>query len=367
MLKNLIEKRSALIAEYDALKNKVFEVEKRSVFSNDELVKVNELKQQIEELDLSIKAEKEMEEKRSTKIEVVAQSAPNIITNRNQIENEFRSLIVNGQGKMNVGFEQLESRATVTTSTNSHFKHSQMADNVSIDNGELVLESLGAKKYFFDSGNVDFPAISNIIGTFAGSEGGTVADASLSSAKKTLVPSFVSASIEVTKSFIAQSKPQNILDIMAELRYGIEKAVEKRALDSMSGLTAVASGSTLYGSVLNLEAAMNGAGTGYIFSKSGVAKAKQSKVGTDQGMVWANGMVNGYVAKRSTLISADHAYFGDFRSVGLAFWGDITLEVITDATLARDGKVLVIASALADGSFLDANKVKVIKNVSAHA
>jgi hypothetical protein len=362
-LKQLIERRSALFAEYDKIKA-ALDAEKRTAYSNEEREAVKKIKLEIADLDARIADEKAIEEKRNQKLDFVASSAPAIISNRNTVFTEFRNLAIAGNGKMSL--DNVFQRSDITTSSNDDFKYTHSATGLSIDNGELVLDALGAKTYFFESGNVSFPSITSIEGAFATTEGGAVADRTLTDASKVLTPRFVSASLTITKSFIAQSKPENIQDLINELKYGIEKAVEARALNSMTGLTAVSSGSTLYASVLNMEAAVKGAGTGYIFSASGTAKAKQSKVGTDQTMVWKDGMVNGYAAKRSVLISANHCYYGDFRSVAKAYWGGMSVEFITDATLAASGRVLVIASALADSSYTDSAKVSVLKNVNAY-
>lgn len=154
--------------------------------------------------------------------------------------------------------------------------------------------------------------------------------------------------------------------------FAVQKAVEKKAIDSMATLTNVTSGATgstglsLHGITLNMEAAINGAGTGYIFSKNGVERAKKAKIDAGSGqLVWKDGIVNGYKAVRSSLMTnAGHAYYGDFRSVVMAYFGEgITLEIISDSTLARKGSVLIIASGLADAGYTDANKIAVAKNI----
>jgi hypothetical protein len=68
---------------------------------------------------------------------------------------------------------------------------------------------------------------------------------------------------------------------------------------------------------------------------------------------------------RSTLqTNANHGYLVSKDAVAMAYWGDgIQIEIITDATLGRKGNVLLIASALADGSYTDANGIALIKNV----
>jgi hypothetical protein len=368
MLKSLIEKRTALFAEYDALKAKL-ETEKRTAFTNEEREAVNKIKLDIEELDNQIKVEKDIEEKRNAKLDILSVSAPAIITsNHKDFAAELRNLGLAGQGKMSVPFNAYEKRATVTTSTNAAFKYTDQVPGLSIDNGELVLDALGAAKtYFFESGAQSFPSISPIDAASASSEGASISDVTLTSAAKVLTPTFKSASVEVTKVFLASSKPENIADLIAELRFSLEKQVEKDAFSSMSGLTAASTGSTLYASVLNMEAAIRGPLAGYVFNAAGVAKAKQSKVGTDQKMVWENGFVNGYAAKRSVLSQSNYAYALAPNSIGKAYWGDIQIEVISDSTLARAGKVLLIASVLADAGCLDNNRVSIIKNVSAHS
>jgi hypothetical protein len=367
MLKELVEKRRKLIAEYDAIKKQA-ETEKRSVYNNEERTKINELKLSIDEIDATIDTEKSMTEARSKKIDLITVNTPNIQIAKN--DDEFRSFLQTGNGgKWTMPGEEFEKRATITTSSNSQLKYTDMAEGLSINEQELVLQSLGAQVSFFDSGNIDYPSMSAIVGTF-GTEDNQVSDQSLTTAKKTLTPTFVSASLEISKTFIAQSKQKNIDDLKNALVYAVQKAVEKRTIDSMASLSNVLSGATgttrsLHGIVLNMEASINGAGTGYVFSTAGTEKAKKAKIDAGSGqLVWRDGIVNGYSAKRSTLMSnSGHAYYGDFKSVVMAYWGGVTIELVTDSTLARKGNVLVIASTLADGSYTDANKIAVAKNI----
>jgi hypothetical protein len=366
MLKQLIEKRSALFADLDKIRNQR-ENEKRE-YTEKEHTDVNDLLLKIDDNEKQIQLESKIAEKRNMKLDGIAAQDANVnISNNKDYVQEFRNLALQGQGKMTVPYNSIQKRTTITTTSNAAFKYTDQVAGLSIDNGELVLDSLGASKtYYFESGSQAFPSITSIEAAFASAEGTSVADRTLTSASKTLNPTFVSASIEVTKTFLASSKPENIADLMAELRYAIEKQVEARAFNSMTGLTAASTGGTLHAGVLAAEAAVKGSLAGYVFNAAGTSKAKQSKVGTDQTMVWSNGMVNGYPAKRSVLSPANYGYALAPGSIGKAYWADFGIEIVTDSTLAREGKVMIIASALADSGCLDNNKVAIIKNVSSH-
>lgn len=355
MNKELIEKRKALIAEFDAIKVKA-ETEKRSAYTNEERTRVNEIKIELSDIDARIADEKEINEKRNVKLDLLTQATPTVESV--QAKDEFRSFIQSGKaGKFTMPMSEFEKRATVTTTSNPSFKFTDMKDGLSVAEHELVLQKLGGQVAYFDAGNVDYPSITNIIGTF-GTEDSTIADQSLVSVKKTLVPTFVSASIEVSKSFLLQSKSKNIDDLKNALVYGIQKAVERRVLNSLSGATS-ATGSTAFNKAIHAESLILGTGTGYIASKDAVKSMKQEKVDAGSAvMTMTNGQVNGYPALRSTLATANNVYYGDFSATVQAYWGDsITLETITDGSMARKGNVLIIASAMADGSVIDFNKV----------
>lgn len=369
MLKNLIEKRAALIAQYDEIKGKL-ETEKRSAYSNDEMTSINNIKSEIEEIERSIEVEKEMQAKRNVKLDAIASVNIQRGENKNLV-NEFRSFLStpNSGEQFTVPFEYT-SRAAVTTSANPNFKYTDQNAGISINDSDLVLPKLGVKTFYFDSGAVDFPSLSQIVGTF-GTEDNSVSDQAFSDAKKTLTPTFVSASIEVSEVFLKSSKDQNIAELMAELKYAVDKALERRTLDTFGTLSPIASGATgvsttFHNASVQMEAEFMGAPSGYIFSASGIARAKNSKIDSGSGiLVYQNGMINGYPAMRSTLQSnANHGYLIASNAVAQAYWGEgVQVKVITDSTLARKGSVLLIASALADGSYLDANKIAVIKNV----
>jgi hypothetical protein len=372
MLKNLIDKRTSLLAEYDALKGKL-EIEKRSAYTNEEREAINKIKIDIEEIDNSIALEKDIEAKRNVKLDNISISSPNILAKDKSLVTEFRSFL-NGEKygeKFTIPYDVYEQRATITTSTNTQFKFTDQYPNISVNDSDLILPKLGVKTYYFDSGAVQFPSISQITGTF-GTEDSTVSDQTLTSAAKTLTPTFVSASLEVSKVFLKSSKEANIAGLMGELKLAVDKALEKRTIDSMSVLSPIASGATgvttsFFNVAIQMEAAIVGSPSGYIFSTSGVARAKNSKKDAGSGeMTFSNGYINGYPAVRSSLqTNANHGYLISSSAVAQAYWGEgVTIEMITDATLARKGNVLLIASALADGSYLDANKIAVIKNVN---
>ena len=79
-----------------------------------------------------------------------------------------------------------------------------------------------------------------------------------------------------------------------------------------------------------------------------------------------DGMINGYAAKRSALQSnANDVYFGDFvNGLSMAMFGEgISVEMVTDSTLARKGNVLLIVSALADAKVVDSSRLNVFKSV----
>jgi hypothetical protein len=373
MLKTLVEKRSALIAEYEKIKNKV-EDEKRSAYSNEEREQINKIKLDIEDLDAKIGDEKFIDEKRNAKLDTVVGAKGSELIKDKSLISEFRSYLESNRfgEKFTIPFYDFEKRATVTTTSNSQLKFTDQFEGLSVNDSDLVLSKLGVKTYYFDSGAVDFPSMSEIVGTFQGTVDTTVSDQSLTTNKKTLTPTFVTASIEVSKEFIKQSKQANIQNLMAELQFAVQKALEKRTIDSFSTVTAIVSGATgvtttFHNAAVQMEAALNGVPSGYIFASAGYAKGKVSKKDAGSGeFAISNGMLNGYPVMRSTLqTNVNHAYLINASAVAMGIWGDgITIELISDATLGRKGNILILASCMADGSYLDANKIALIKNVN---
>lgn len=375
----LVEKRQSLINEYDALKAKLV-AETRSAFNNDEMTRVNAIKLEISEIDNQLKAEKEIEAQRSAKIEDIAVrgGAQPVADKAKDLVNEFRSFLASPEKgeKFTIPFGEISKRATVTTSTNTQLGYTDSHSPLSIAQPQLVLDAIGVKTFYFESGSQDMPSMSSIVGSF-GTEDSTVNDQTLTTAKITLVPTFVSASLEVSKKFIATSKPENIASIIAELSLAINKAVEKRTIDSMNSLTAaVNTGATItaHSGTTVMEGALVGQPSAYIFSRTGIQALKNRRIDSGSGrLVYepsnsasSAGGINGYPAFRSSLQSqAAYGYLVDASALAKAFWGQgIEVSVIEDSGLARKGNVLLIASAMADGSYLDANKVAVAKNVT---
>ncbi|HYG03024.1 MAG TPA: hypothetical protein VD927_11310 [Chryseosolibacter sp.] len=376
MLKDLVEKRNGLFAEYEKFKQKLV-AEKRAAYTNDELTAVNNIKQQIDEIDNTITAEKEIEAKRNIKLDNLSKDQ-NVDKKDNILVTEFRSFL-NGQGansefvsngKFNISFDAVK-RSTITSTSNAGFVYAQQAGLSIADNNELVLPKLGVQTSYFESGEVDHPSMASIVATFEDDQDTTINDQTLTSASKKLKPVFVSASLEVSKAWVAASKPENIQALIGELKFAVDKALEKRTIDSFSTLTAIVSGATgvttsFHNVALQMEKEFNGVPSGYIFSKSGVAKAKQAKIDSGSGqLVMKDGVINGYPAVRSSLMTNEnHGYLINAKAVAQAYWGaGIEIETVTDSTLARKGNILLVVSAHADGSYIDANGVALIKNV----
>jgi len=354
MLKQLKEQRSSLLSEMKSIRD-LMTKEKRAQFSEDEKKKLQSIKDQLDDLKSQIESLEAIEAEEALEAERSFKGKP---VEKRDNENFTKFIKEMRAGKFTIPMDELQSRATVTTSTNSAFKFTDHNEGLSVNYGALVLEELGATKAYFDSGNVAYPSLSNIVASF-GSEDNSVSDQALTSAQAVLSPSFVSASIEVSKAFIAQSKMQNIEDLKSALIYAVEQAIEKRALTHLTGAT-TATGSTNYAKAVNAEAMVNGVGTGYIAGREGVQNLKNEIVDAGSGIrTWKDNEVNGYKAVRSILTATPtDVFYGDFKSVVKAMFGEgITLEMVTDGTMARKGNVLLIASAMADAKCTDFNKV----------
>jgi hypothetical protein len=268
-------------------------------------------------------------------------------------------------------FYKLNARAAVSTSTNPDFKYTNVFPGVSVNDSDLILEKAGVRVLQFaeNSGAMLFPSMSEVIGNGQATESTAIGDVSVTSTSRTLAPRYVTASADFTKVFLASAKPETIQAIADELVLGVYKKRERMTIDSMTGLTAIASGSTaitttVYNAAVQLEAAINGTPNFYVFPRAAYAKGKNSRKDSGSGlMAIENGELNGYPVYRSTLqSSASQAYLVTASAMAMAQWGDISIRYIEDTTSVKAGTITLIASGLVSGSYLDANKVAIIKN-----
>lgn len=388
MIEKLIAEKKNKLAEYEKIK-KTLETEKRTAFTTEEREKVNELKISLSELNEQIKLEEEMEtEKRSfvdSKVEALKDI--NIITSDKkevgiikETETEFRNYMLGGKvkdakhikdGKFQFSVDyQTEKRATVTTSTNAAFTKTETLDKISIQTADLVLQRAGAQRLIFEynHGSVKAPSMSQLRGVFV-AEGASTSEMALTSSNGLLTPVYMVVPLKVSKQYIATQSAANFSGLISEMLVGIENGLEYDGYKKLSGLTAIstASGSTLYAGVLAQEAAVIGSGSAYIFPRTGVSKAKQSKIGTDQTMVWKDGIVNGYSAYRSSILSdirPNDCYYGRFSDLALATFGPISTEIITDSTLALAGELLIVVSTMASTAIINTASFSRISNVN---
>lgn len=360
MSKELRTKKEGFVKELNSLTEKL-KSEGRAQFSADEKAAFDKLKSDLQGINDLLSAFEIQEAEATAEAERALKTAPATKRSNDQFGNFLKEL---RNGKIEMPIEEFEKRATVTTSSNAQWKFTDMADLVPVNEPELVLESLGSKIAYFKEGNVSYPAMSHIMGTF-GTEDNSVSDPTLTTSQTTLVPTFVSASIEVSKVFIASSKKKNIDDLKNALVYGLKKANEKRGLAhavASSGTTGTPTGTTSYERVLTAESFLIGEANGLIAGKNAVKRLKKEKVDAGSAQfTMMNNEVNGVPAKRSILLdnnANNGILYGDFSTIVQAYFGDgITIEVITDGTMARKGNVLIIASALADAKCVDYSKM----------
>lgn len=361
MSKELRSKKDVLVKQLNDLNNKLTS-EGRAQFSADEKAAFDKIKADLAGITEAISAFDLAEEAKAEEAERMKKEFAKNPNKRSKDEDAFGSTLRElRNAKFEMSMDEFEQRATVTTSSNSQWKFTDMADMVSISEPDLVLEAVGGKVAYFKEGNVQYPAMSHIVGTF-GTEDNQISDQTLTTAQTLLSPQFVSASIEVSKAFIVQSKAKNINELKNALVYAVKKAVEKRALTHLTGATTVGTvtGTTSYARATHAESLIIGTGTGLIAGTNAVKRMKQEKQDAGSGIfTWTSNEVNGYPAKRSILAPVvNGVYFGDFSSVVQAYFGDaLTIEVITDGTMARKGNVLLIASCMADAKCVDFGKV----------
>jgi hypothetical protein len=365
MLKNLIEKRSATLAELEGLVAKVAN-EKRE-YTTEERTNRNELKLTLESLNEQIKDLEEIEKETQRKLSTDSTVKTfNITKEENKDENiikrtnsEFINYLKGNdiadefRGK-NGGFkfsnEYFEQRATVVSSDAK--LDSKLTLPVSIIEKGLVLGSLGAPAVqFVSGGGFKAPYLSSAPATY-NTEDNANADQTWSASADDVVPVHSSASYELSGQYLKQISQQSVDMIMASLQNRILQGLEKRAINKIvadagtiyTGTTAT----TYYAAVLATEAAVENT-SGYLFSKASGQRAKQAKIDAASGfMVYQNGMVNGAPAATSSILTGNTFVSGDFSHVSMFIWDGIEVNLMQDVTAKRKGNYILIADAFSD-------------------
>lgn len=374
-MKELIEKRNAVLAEIEAIKAKGTD-EKRS-YTDDEKTKLADLVNQAKSLANEIKLEQEIEEQRNVELNAGAgitiinksKDSDNIISRthsefvkylKNQdYSSEFRS----SNGGFHVPSEYYEQRATVTYSDGNI---NQVATKpVSIIEKGLVLPQFGATVEYASGGAFKAPYLQSTPASY-GAEDTEIADQAWTAGKFDLVPAHSSASYTVSGSYLKSASAATVQRMLDSLQNRVLQGLEKRALEhiiSNAYTKVAATGGTYYNGMLGLEKSVEYA-NGFIFTKASGERAKQAKLDSGSGRLVLDGNnAIGYTGAVSSLITGNTVLHGDFSMVNMVIWDGIEVNLMQDIESRKKGNFVLIADAFSDAKISNPYAFAVATNV----
>lgn len=389
--KNQLKERNIEILEKCKLEIRDFnEEEKREYDSN--IDKIKELNEELRKLEESLnKSEENKNENNSINSnnlkmnkEFRLLSAINDIANNRNLDAVSNAVItrgieemnksgVKGEGQIQLPIE--ETRAAITV-TNEH------DDVVSVDvynvleplRAKNVLVEAGAKFLTGLQGDVVIPVMNASNVTWEG-ETAAASDGASGFTSVKLQPKRLTAYIDVSKQFLAQTSDSAERVIREDIVNAINTKLEATILGEASGTTTQPSGIfypasdltsiSAYSGICALEASVEDANVlgecKYIMSNKAKAALRGMLKGTNNtGMVFENGGVDGTVALNTSNVPNKDIAYGDWSNLAIGQWGAIDLTV-DPYTQAANGKVRLVINAFFDAKVVRSGAIAVGK------
>lgn len=359
----LFEQRAALLAEFDKIKNALF-TEKRSAYTAEEREAVNKIKIDLADLDNLINDEKEIEAKRSLKLDNISKNQKSntnddidIVSRTNSafvsylkgedFDDEFRSK----GGNFLFSTEYFTQRATVTAAGDSNTLSSTHTLPVSTIEKALVLDKIGAPSVqFVSGGGFKAPYLASTPASY-NAEDVSNGDIAFTSDFNLATPSHSSASVELSGTYLKSMSAQSVDVIVNSLVSRIYQGLDKRGIEKVKSAATIetaTTGVTYYEAVLDAEKQLENV-SGYLFSKNAGERAKRSKVDSGSGaLVLQNKESNGYTAAISSLVTGDTFIAGDFSHVQRYIWDGVEVNIMQGTAEKRKGNYVLIADAFSD-------------------
>lgn len=261
----------------------------------------------------------------------------------------------------------LENRAAITVAAEGEdVVATEIYDILTPLRARNVLVQAGAKFMTGLVGNVQVPLMSASNVTWEG-ETADAQDGAGTFTNVTLSPKRLTAYIDISKQFLAQTGASAENSIREDLIRAINSKLESTILGSAAGSTTqpagifygnTATSVSDFGDVCDVEATIEEANVlgelKYIVSPKTKAVLRGMIKGTNgTGMVYENDSVDGTPALVTTNVAQNKYVVGDFSNLAIGQWSGIDLTV-DPFTLAKSGQIRLVINAFFDAKVLRA-------------
>ena len=357
--------------------NKIEEIKQEINSLNEELRKMEETVELPQEINL-IKTDKTMSEKNFSLIRAIRN-----VANNKALDSVDAAVVECGQEEMRkaglnyVGQVQLpnsEYRTITVATEHDDVIATDLFDVVKPLNAKNVLIQAGAKYITGLVGDIQYPVMSSINTTWEG-EVSEAGDGTPTFSNVKLSPKRLTTVVPISKQFIAQDSVGAERAIREEIINAINSKLEATILGSAAGSTTQPAGifytatslDTIsdYGDICDLEAEVENSNVygemKYIISpRAKAALRSMVKTGTNNGLVWENGEIDGTPALSTSNVKVGNIAYGDWSNYIIGQWGNIDLTVDT-MTLAASGQIRLVVNAYFDAKPLRTAAIKVAK------
>jgi hypothetical protein len=351
VIKELENKRSALIKEVETLNEKV-KSENRN-YSADEKTTFEKVRTEIADIETKLSAERFLEEQKRSEAKKyfdkdekklnkdfnLARALNNYISGRNQdgaeleaiqeAEKEFRGYAQNTfvSGELLLPAAIVNQRATFGTSAGANLLAVAKDPNVRVAHNPIVYNQIAQVIQVATGAAYEASSFSQLTAYYA-TESTNVTQMSISPAKKNLAPRLLVADMDLSKQLIAQSMNGNADQIINQFVFALDRGTDKQMFADLSGLTASFTGNCdTYAKIVSLDGYITGSANAFISSKKGKSYWETKSVDTGSGVFcWSpQGVVHGVNAYSSDLAPDGLVAWGNFNDYAVATYGGIAI------------------------------------------
>ena len=227
-----------------------------------------------------------------------------------------------------------------------------------------VLDKIGATFFSDARGDISIPLYSGSNCKWSTSENSEAEDGAGEFSEIVLQPKRLTAVLDVSNQFLAQTSPDTENLLLADISRSIAEALDKQLFSSDSGATNrpaglfsgdyISSGTladATYESVLALETEVEEKNSqNYIFVTTPGVKQnfRGVQLGTGLGMVYDNGELDGRKAVVSNSVEKGGLLTLEPKDLVAAFWSDQTTLIVDNYTRAPFNQVRIVVNFLVD-------------------
>jgi HK97 family phage major capsid protein len=238
---------------------------------------------------------------------------------------------------------------------------------------EETLKSLGATFYTKLNGDFVMPVFDQVTAVFV-AEGADASTANITPTVNTMKPQRVSSTYTISRELIVNTNPDVINKVEESLYNGIWNAIADRYFDTLD-VDASTQYKTIKGSTIALtdfvgmEASLgryNLTKTSYVMSPETKSYLKETPWTTNQEPIWKDDKVNGRPAHESPSVNGEEVIFGDFSKTAVGLWGDGITVIVDPFTRAKQGELVLTATAFADTAVYNKKAFILISDASTY-